>query len=109
MGNRNVTIPVATAIPGARIANADFLAADYEPDISKFYGQIVTVHIAIDNTNESVIEYTLDGIKFHSFLNSVALKLDSAIERQILLRFGDKLNFRAKTNIGLDYCYVDLV
>ncbi len=109
MGNRNVTIPVATAIPGARAIDADFLAADYEPDISSVYGQVVTVHIAIDDTANSIIEYTRDGTKFHSFLNGEVLKADSAIERQITLRFGDKLNFRAKTAITLDYCLVDLV
>ena len=109
MGNRNVTFPVATAAPGARGIDVDFLAADYEPDISKSAGQVVTVHIAIDATAESIIEYSRDGIKFHSFLNGVALKADSAIERQITLRFGDKLNFRAKAAIGLDYCLVDLV
>jgi len=109
MGNRNATFPVATAIPGARAIDADFLAADYAPDISKFNGQVVTVHLAIDSTADSIIEYTLDSAKFHSFLNGVPLKADSAIERQITLRFGDTLNFRAKAAIGLDYCYLDLV
>ena len=109
MANRNVTIPVATAVPGARAIDADFLAADYIPDISASLGQVVTVHIAIDATADSIIEYTLDGVKFHSFLNGVALKASSAIERQITLRAGDALNFRAKTAIGLDYCFVDLV
>jgi len=109
MGNRNVTIPVATATPGSRGVDVDFLAADFVPDISNNSGQVVTVHIAIDSTSDSVIEYTLNGTNFHSFLNGVALKASSAIERQITLRTGDALNFRAKTAIGLDYCLVDLV
>lgn len=109
MGNRNVTIPVATATPGARGIDVVFLAADYEPEISASLGQVVTVHIAIGDTADSIIEYTVDGTKFHSFLNSVPLKKDSAIERQITLRAGDKLNFRAKIAIELDYCLVDLV
>lgn len=107
-GNRNVTFPVADG-SGARAIDADFLTEDYQPDISKVYGQVVTVHIAIDDTAESIIQYTRDGTKFHSFLNNETLKAESAIERQITLRFGDKLNFRAKTAIGLDYCLVDLV
>lgn len=108
MGNRNVTIPVATASPGAKGVDVKFLFTDYEPDISKVYGQVVTVHIAISGA-DAIIQYTRDGTKFHSFLNGEVLKTDAAIERQITLRFGDKLNFRAKAAITLDYCLVDLV
>ena len=63
---------------------------EYEPDISESLGQVVTVHIAIDATADSIIEYTLDGVKYHSFLNGEVLKADSAIERQITLRFENK-------------------
>lgn len=118
MVNRNVTIPVATAEPKlSKIAKQEFLgtllpsftAIPYEPDISSSLGQVVTVHIAIGALAESIIEYTLDGVKYHSFLNGLTLKINSALERQITLRAGDKLNFRADLSVDLDYCFVDLV
>ena len=109
MANRNVTIPVATGVPGAKTPASTFLAANYVPDISSGLGQVVTVHMAIDNTADSIINYTVDGTKYHSFLNGISLKAESAIERQITLRQGNQLNFKSAVNIGLDYLYLDLV
>lgn len=109
MANRNVTIPIATGTPGNKTPGTNFLSADYEPDISSGLGQVVTVHLAIDVTATSIITYAVDGVNFHSFLNGVALQASSAIEKQITLRAGDKLNFRCLTTLGLDYLYLDLV
>lgn len=109
MTNRNTTIPLATATPGARDVNVVFLAANYVPDISSSLGQVITVHIGIGVTNDAIIEYTVDGTIYHSFLNSEILKKNSALEKQITIRQGDEVNFRAKSAILLDYCRVDLV
>jgi len=109
MANRNSTITAATGVPGAKTPAQTFLASNYAPDVTEGLGQVVTVHFAIDGTNDSIINYTVDGTKYHSFLNGIALKANSAIERQITLRQGDQLNFKSAVNIGLDYLYLDLV
>ena len=111
MGNRNVTLPIATAIPGAKLAAAKFLDSDYIPDISSPYGQLVTVHIALDATSApSIIRYTKDGgTTWVNFLNGEELTAGSGLERQILLRFGDSLNFSALGGVTLAFCELDLV
>jgi len=111
MGNRNVTLPVATATPGAKSAGADFLASDYIPDISAPYGQLVTVHIALTAASPpSIIRYSKDGgTTSVNFLNGDQVTAGSGLERQILLRFGDTLNFSALDAITLAFCEVDLV
>lgn len=110
MANRNTTIPVATAIPGTRAVEVAFLAADYVPDISASLGQLITVHIGISGANDSIIQYTLDGgSTFHSFLNEELVKNTAGLEKQITLRSGDSVNFKALSAITLDFCRVDLV
>jgi len=109
MGNRNSTLPVADAVPRSITTGEAFLATNYEPDISKPYGQLVTVHIAISDFASSVITYTINGNSYHSFLNGEALTGGAGMERQILLRFDDKLNFKSESDIVLSYCRVDLV
>ncbi len=111
MGNRNVTLPVATATPGAKSPAEKFLASDYIPDISSPYGQLVTVHIALTNSSAaSVIRYSKNGgTDWVNFLNGDQLTTASGLERQILLRFGDLLNFSALDGITLAFCEVDLV
>ena len=111
MGNRNVTIPAAIAIPGVFAGDAKFLASDYIPDITDVYGQLVTVHLALDPASaNSVIRYSLDsGTTWTNFLNGDELTGGSGLERPILLRFGDQLNFSAAVTITLAFCRVDLV
>lgn len=111
MGNRNVTLPLATAIPGAKTAAEKFLPSDYTPDITDVYGQLVTVHIALTEASAaSVIRYSKDGgTTWVNFLNGDELTSGSGLERQILLRFGDTLNFSALTGITLAFCELDLV
>jgi len=111
MGNRNVTIPIATAIPGVFAADAKFLVSDVIPDITNVYGQLVTVHIALDPVSAaSVIRYTKDGgTTWINFLNAEQLTSGSGLERQILLRFGDSLNFSALGEVTLAFCELDLV
>lgn len=110
MSNRNSTIPVATATPGARAIDVVFLAANYTPDITASLGQVITVHIGISGANDAIIQYTMDGgASYHSFLNEEPLKNTSALEKQITIRFGAQVNFRAKSAITLDFCHVDLV
>lgn len=111
MGNRNITIPIATATPGTKLAAAKFLDSDYVPDISAPYGQLVTVHIALsDASAPSIIRYSKDGgTTWINFLNGDELTSGSGLERQILLRFGDTLNFSALAGIELAFCELDLV
>ena len=111
MGNRNISIPVSTATPGVKSAEGKFLDADYIPDISKFYGQLVTVHLALSEISlPGIIRYTLDGgTTYHNFLNGEQLTSGSGLSRPILMRFGDQLNFSADVEIDLSFCYVDLV
>lgn len=111
MGNRNITIPIATATPGTKLAAAKFLDSDVIPDISKVYGQLVTVHIALAAASApSIIRYSKDGgVTWVNFLNAEQLTAGSGLERQILLRFGDTLNFSALDEITLAFCEVDLV
>lgn len=111
MGNRNVTLPLGTATPGVKSAAEKFLAADYTPDITDVYGQLVTVHIALDAASAaSIIRYTKDGgTTWVNFLNGEQLTSGSGLERQILLRFGDTLNFSALDGITLAFCELDLV
>lgn len=111
MGNRSVTLPLATATPGAKTASEKFLAADLVPDISETFGQLVTVHIALDPASSaSVIRYSKDGgTTWVNFLNGVQLTAGSGLERQILLRFGDTLNFSALDAVTLTFCEVDLI
>jgi len=111
VGNRNVTLPVATATPGAKAPAAKILDSDFVPDISSPYGQLVTAHIALTNSSAaSVIRYSKDGgTNWVNFLNGDQLTSGSGLERQILLRFGDLLNFSALDGITLAFCEVDLV
>jgi len=111
MGNRNVTIPVATATPGTKGPAAKFLDSDYIPDISNVYGQLVTVHLALDPASaNSVIRYSLDGgTTWTNFLNGDELTGGSGLERPIILRFGNTLNFSALAGVELAFCFVDLV
>lgn len=111
MGNRNVTIPVATATPGVKGPSVKFLDSDYIPDITDVYGQLVTVHLALDPASaNSIIRYSLDsGTTWTNFLNGDELTGGSGLERPILLRFGDQLNFSAAISITLAFCRVDLV
>lgn len=111
MGNRNVTLPLGTATPGAKSSGEKFLPADYTPDITDVYGQLVTVHLALDPASApSVIRYTKDGgTTWVNFLNGDQLTTGSGLERQILLRFGDTLNFSALDGITLSFCELDLV
>jgi len=111
MGNRNITIPIATAIPGGKTAAEKFLSSDYIPDISSPYGQLVTVHLALDSSSApSIIRYSKDGgTTWVNFLNGDQLTAGSGLERQILLRFGDSLNFSALAGITLAFCELDLV
>ena len=108
MGNRNITLPVATAIAGAKTAGTNFLASDYVPDISKFYGQVVTVHIGNGLTNAGIFYYIINGVR-QAFLNGAELAVEAGLERQITLRFGDTLNFQASADIDLKFLYLDLV
>jgi len=55
MGNRNVTLPVATGTPGAKNAEEKFLPSDYTPDITDVYGQLVTVHLALTPASEILL------------------------------------------------------
>lgn len=111
MANQNITIPLETATPGAKAEDEKFLDDDYEPDISKSVGQLVTVHLALTSLSVAgIIRYTKDGgTTFINFLNGDALTSGSGLERQITLRFGDKLNFSASEDIILAFCEVDLV
>lgn len=111
MGNRNVTLPVATAVPGIFNGGDPFLASDYIPDISAPYGQLITVHIAITGASVgAVIRYSKDGGGvWINFLNGEPLTPGSGLERQILLRFGDVVNFSSDSDIILAFCEVDLV
>ena len=111
MGNRNVTIPVAAATPGAKLAAEKFLVPDYTPDITDVYGQLVTVHLALDPTSaDSIVRYSVDGGNtWINFLNGDQLTGGSGLERPILLRFGDQLNFSAFVGVVLAFCRVDLV
>ena len=111
MGNRNVTLPIATATPGAKLAAEKFLPTDYIPDISSPYGQQVTVHIALDSTSApSIIRYSKDGgTTWVNFLNGDQLTAGSGLSRPILLRFGDSLNFSSLDGVTLAFCELDLV
>lgn len=111
MGNGNVTLPVATAAPGTKTAAEKFLDSDYTPDITDVYGQLVTVHLALDPASaNSVIRYTLDGgTTWTNFLNGDELTSGSGLERPIILRFGNTLNFSALVEVELAFCFVDLV
>lgn len=111
MGNRNVTIPVATATPGTKGPSVKFLDTDYIPDITDVYGQLVTVHLALDPASaNSVIRYSLDaGATWTNFLNGDELTGGSGLERPIILRFGSTLNFSALVSVELAFCFVDLV
>lgn len=111
MGNRNITIPIDSATPGVKSGAEKFLAADYTPDISAGLGQLVTVHIALDATSAaSIIRYSKDGgTTWINFLNAVQLTAGSGLERQILLRSGDALNFSALDGVTLAFCELDLV
>lgn len=109
MSNRNITFPVATGTPGAKSADEKLLDNDYVPDISANYGQVVTLHMGIGSV-ATLVQYTVDGgTSWHSFLNGEELKSNSALERQITLRYQDQLNFRLRTATDLSYLYVDLV
>jgi len=111
MANRNITIPISTATPGAKSSATKFLDSDYIPDISTTYGQLVTVHIALTIASApSIIRYSKDGgTTWINFLNGEQLTAGSGLERQILLRYGDSLNFSAADNIILAFCELDLV
>ena len=111
MGNRNVTIPVATATPGTKGPSVKFLDSDYTPDITDVYGQLVTVHLALDPASaDSIVRYSIDGgTTWINFLNADLLTGGSGLERPIMLRFGDQLNFSALIGIELAFCRVDLV
>ena len=111
MGNRNVTLPVATATPGTKGASVKFLDSDYTPDITDVYGQLVTVHLALDPASaDSIVRYSVNGgTTWTNFLNGDNLTGGSGLERPILLRFGDQLNFSALVSVELAFCRVDLV
>lgn len=111
MGNRNITIPIATATTGAKSAEADFLTSDYIPDVSTSLGQLVTVHLALISTSlPAVIRYTKDGgTSWINFLNGEQLTAGSGLERQITLRSGDELNFSADVAVNIAFCELDLV
>ena len=121
MGNQNITIPVteSSKIDEDIPVDDPFLVVDadpdvneeYEPDISDSVGQLVTVHLALtEDSNPAVVKYSKDGGNSKvNFLNGDQLTAGSGLERPILLRKGNKLNFYADAIVKLQFCEVDLV
>lgn len=121
MVNRNLTWPVTKSskidvdIPIGDpflVVAVDDTNEEYEPDITKTAGQLVTVHIALtSDSNPAIVKYSKSGdsAKVVNFLNGDQLTAGSGLERPIILRFGDKLNFYADAIVKLQFCEVDLV
>ena len=108
MGNQRLTIPVADAIPGARIINAKFFAIDVIPDIST-NGTIFTYNFQITG-GPAIIELTKDGgISWHVINNGVEIGANATFTAQELVDLGDAFNLRSKTAITLDSAIVRLV
>ena len=107
MGNESLTTSVADAIPGAKAINAKWFPADIEPDIS-IQGTIFTLHYAISVT-DSPIEFTINGVDYYAFDDGADMIKQTAREREVTVRKGDKFNMRMPTASTLGYCRVDII
>ena len=99
---RNNVFPIIdTATPGARIADAVWLAVDATLNTSNANrGATVIVDFAYDIS--SIVEFTLDGSTWIAFNNGVAV--GGGQSRFIRVENGDTINFRAKTAGNLTRC-----
>ncbi len=108
MGNDRLTIPVATATPGARIIDAIFFATDVIPNISTA-GTIFTYNLKITG-GPALIELTTDGgATWHSINNGVDVGINVTFTAQEPIPLGGAFNLRSKTAITLDSAIVILV
>lgn len=111
MGNDRLTIPLASAAPGAKSSNAKFFSTDVDPIISRS-GTLLTYQVAFEGVGTEVIQITTDGgSKWHTInYNNGIVLADPIFTLQVLIRFGGSFNIRSPTGITfLNEAIVDLI
>ena len=99
--SNNVFPIIDTATPGARIADAVFLAVNATLNTSNANrGSTVVVDFAYSVS--SIVEFTLNGTDWIAFNNGVAV--EGGQSRSIRVENGNTVNFRAKTAGTLIRC-----